>query len=126
MKSLIIQKGTDTPFVSLNPVNNVFDFKGDSYSQDPNEFYAPIIEWFKEFLPKNSQPITINFHFSYFNTPTYRPMMEILQMLEQHHMERNINLTVNWYANKQDVDMVNDAKFLDSNFEHLNIQILSV
>ncbi|HAS46246.1 MAG TPA: hypothetical protein DCS93_37545 [Microscillaceae bacterium] len=124
MKNLIIQKGTDTPFVSLDPANNVFDFKGDSYSQDPNEFYAPIIEWFQEFLSQNKRPITVNFHFTYFNTPTYRPMMEILQMLEQHHVTKKIPLSINWYANTQDVDMMNDAKFLDSNFDHLDIKIL--
>ncbi len=124
MKNLVIQKGTDTPFVSLNPVNNVFEFKGDSYSQDPNEFYAPVIEWFQEFLPQNNRPITVNFRFSYFNTPTYRPMMALLQMLEQHHIAKRINTTINWYANIQDVDMMNDAKFLDSNFDHLDIHIL--
>lgn len=124
MKNLVIQKGTDTPFVSLNPVNNVFEFKGDSYSQDPNEFYAPVIDWFQEFLSQNKRPITVNFRFSYFNTPTYRPMMALLQMLEQHHIAKRINTTINWYANIQDVDMMNDAKFLDSNFDHLDIHIL--
>lgn len=126
MKSFIIQKGTDTPYVSLDPVNNVFEFKGDSYSQDPMEFYTPVIDWLKEFLPQNTQPITVNFRFTYFNTPTYPSMMEILQLLEKHHLEKKINISINWYVSTHDPDMISDGNFLNSSFDNLNIQIHSV
>lgn len=83
MDSLIITPNKDTPFVSFDTDNNVFDISGESYPVLPNEFYEPVLQWLHEYLLINTNPVTVNIQLYYFNTSTYSPLCEILKTLER-------------------------------------------
>lgn len=124
MDSLIITPNKDTPFVSFDTDNNVFDISGESYPVSPNEFYEPILRWLHEYLSINTNPITVNIQLYYFNTATYSPLCEILKMLERFQAGRGFKVTINWFASKDDREMLNDIQLMKSGFNNLLFNIL--
>lgn len=124
MDALIMKSGKDTPFVSFNTDNNVFDISGESYTLLPNEFYEPILQWLHDYLPLNTNPITVNIQLNYFNTATYYPLCEILRTLERYQEGRGIKVTVNWFAHQDDREMLNDIQLMKSGLQGLFFQVL--
>ncbi len=92
------------PRVSLNSETGICELAGESYLEDTNEFYEPIIEWLDEFIAKVRRPLTLNISLTYFNTSSSGAILNILNKLKQYHEETQ-NVIVNWFYDKEDIDM---------------------
>ena len=104
MKPLYIEGTDDSPTVTLDPGNNIFEFTGKSMPEDVKEFYTPILDWLLEYY-KNPNPETIiNFNIEYFNSASAKHILEIIKSLEIILASGN-SVLVRWHYFHDDEDM---------------------
>ncbi|HAS45691.1 MAG TPA: hypothetical protein DCS93_34735 [Microscillaceae bacterium] len=121
MKSLLIEQSNDTPLISFDIDNNKFEIKGESYSDDANHFYVPVLEWLRKFLKSNTEPLTFNFYLVYFNTSSSSVFFQILEMLDQYNSE--VPVQVNWYARPMDMDIFEEGEEFQNDFKSLPLNV---
>ncbi len=112
MQNIIIKPNEDEyykPEIIFNAEIGVCTIAGESYVQAVSTFYNPLILWLKEYTSDNSRSLEFNFKLSYYNTSSSKKYIEILKIL-QSFKEKGGNLTVNWYYNPEDPDVLEDAE----------------
>jgi len=105
MENFHIEGENYIPTVDFNPETGELEISGESYHEYTIEFYQPIFDWLREYLGEEGRKIIFNFKMTYFNTSTSRRFLEIFDLLEEYKNDKNGDVTVNWYYQKDDVDM---------------------
>ena len=105
MNALRIIETTDTLEVNLDKEKSRFEFYGKSLPEDPNEFFKPIINWFKEYVKNPNKETTLIFKFDYFNTASSKKILDILSTCQEIH-KKKLPIIVNWYYRPTDEDML--------------------
>ena len=93
-----------TPEVNLDRDRSRFEFYGKSLPEDCNEFYNPIIQWFRSYVAFPNRETILIFKLDYFNTSTSKKFLEILNLLKEIHKQKK-PVVVNWYYRTGDDDM---------------------
>ncbi len=108
------------PSVNFNAEAGILEISGESYHEYTIEFYQPIFEWLRKYFETPNRKFTFNFKMTYFNTSSSRRFLEIFDLLEEYKKEQGGDVTVNWYYQKEDVDMLESgeeyAEDVDLNF----------
>jgi hypothetical protein len=111
MRKLIIEQTSNTPKVVLDPEKKIYDISGESRPPDVREFYDQILQWMDEFsmglikADDRSEPVNFSFNFGYFNSSSGKLILDICKMLAR-LKAKGMNVKVNWYYEKDDVDMM--------------------
>jgi len=99
-------KGTDdTPGVTLDIENNIFEISGRSMPEDVSEFYQPILDWIDTEMKKYKDKIVFAFKMNYFNTASSKLLLDILIRLEK-MVANGQDVSVHWYYDEDDEDMM--------------------
>ncbi len=94
----------DTPSVTLDADNDIFEISGRSLPEDVSAFYEPILDWLERYA-ENTNPKTIfNFKLVYFNTASSKMLLDILLKLEEMY-EGGKDVLVRWHFPEDDEDM---------------------
>ena len=112
MKNLVINSEPDTPYypeVVFNADTGVCEISGESYMEEAYKFYAPLIDWLKEFVANSKKELTINFKLIYFNTSSSRLLVDFLETLRK-IKEDGRDVTVNWYYDPEDPDVMDEVE----------------
>jgi hypothetical protein len=113
-EKLIIRPKGDTPGIILNPSENKFEIYGKSLPEDTNEFFDPVINYFREYS-KNPNPVTkFVFNFEYFNSASVRKIVDIISILEDMHQKGNSVRIVWMYEETDEVMKENGDDFQDT------------
>lgn len=98
MEILKIKETKSTPKVELNSETHIHYISGESYPENTKEFYAPIMEWIKEYLSEISedQRVEFNFEMIYFNSSSSKALMDIFYLLDDFVSEEEKNIVINW------------------------------
>lgn len=101
MTTQIVEATAVTPKITLDPSKNYFSFEGESYPEDVNAFYDPIIKPLETYL-KNSEGKAFEFDFflTYFNSASTKVFFNLFNLLED-VTEMN-SVTVNWKHYEED------------------------
>ena len=110
MENFQIEGENYIPTVNFNPESGILEISGESYHEYTIEFFQPIFEWLNQYLEQEGKTIVFNFRMTYFNTSSSRRFLEIFDLLEDYQQNRNGNVTVNWYYEKDDVDMLESGE----------------
>lgn len=110
MENFYIEGENYIPTVNFDAEKNVLEISGESYHEYTIEFYQPIFEWLKEYFETPGRTLTFNFKMTYFNTSSSRRFLEIFDLLEDYQRDKNGNVTINWYYQKDDVDMLESGE----------------
>jgi hypothetical protein len=97
------------PTVDFNADLGVCELSGESYLEDTVDFYAPLLNWLREYKNEGKKPITFNFKLTYFNTSSSRCILDILYILKEYE-EDGGEVTVNWFFDKDDIDMEEEVE----------------
>jgi hypothetical protein len=102
MNDLIIEKTKSTPNIFFSQTSNLLSIKGESFPENSAKFYAPVLEWMKEYFSslENETPSVIDFEVIYFNSSTSKIYMTIFDMLEE-NVKNGKTITVNWICDKE-------------------------
>ncbi len=104
MRVIKIEETLKTPEINLDKANGVFEIYGKSFPEDAKDFFDPIIEWFREYITQPNQVTQVKFKLDYFNTTSYKKIMDILHTLQELKMQGN-DVSVLWYYRDGDDDM---------------------
>ena len=109
MDKLIIKKTEETPAVILNPTKEKFQIVATSWPENAIKFYQPVFNWLEKYF--NNQPLNktiFEFRLNYFNTSSAKQIAKLLSFLKEKSKKHNIH--IQWYYEKDDIDMLNESK----------------
>ncbi len=104
--STIKLRGTDdTPNVTLDIENNIFEISGRSMPEDVASFYQPILDWIDKEMKGSDDKIIFVFKMNYFNTASSKLLLDILIRLEEMYSDGK-DVSVHWHYDEDDEDMM--------------------
>lgn len=112
MEKLIIEPTLNSPRVILDPVENQYEFSGESRPENVRNFYMPILEWLEQFAAECSghgnkddgTALEFQFNFEYFNSTSAKYILDIFKILHSIHEGGN-ETRVKWHYEEDDEDM---------------------
>jgi hypothetical protein len=104
MEIIKINATEDTPAVTLDSVNNIYEISGRSLPEDVVVFYQPVMQWLKEFEKTPIKDFELSIKLEYFNTASSKLILDILLKLEEVFLN-GTPLKVKWYYLSSDSDM---------------------
>ena len=104
MSVIKIQGTDDTPTVTLDKENNIFEITGRSLPEDVVVFYKPILEWLDEYKNDPLDLTVFNFKLEYFNTASSKLLLDVLLKLEDINNDGH-EVLVKWHYPDDDEDM---------------------
>ncbi|UZR95692.1 DUF1987 domain-containing protein [Chondrinema litorale] len=110
MENFFIESSTYIPKIDFNCETNILSIEGESYHEYTVEFFQPVFEWLDKYLTEPGKEITMNFKMTYFNTSSSRRFLEVLNLLEEYQDESEGKVTVNWYYEEGDIDMLESGE----------------
>ncbi len=94
----------DTPSVTLDVANEIFEVSGRSLPEDVAAFYEPILDWIERYSEEATGKTVFNFKLVYFNTASSKMLLDILLKLEEMY-ESGKEVLVRWHFPDDDEDM---------------------
>lgn len=94
----------DTPSVTLDVANEIFEVSGRSLPEDVASFYEPILDWLDRYSEEATGKTVFNFKLVYFNTASSKMLLDILLKLEEMY-ESGKEVLVRWHFPEDDEDM---------------------
>lgn len=94
----------DTPSVTLDVANDIFEISGRSLPEDVAAFYEPILDWLDRYAEEADGKTIFNFKLVYFNTASSKMLLDILLKLEEMY-ESGKDVLVRWHFPEDDEDM---------------------
>mgnify|MGYP006272388627 CR=1 FL=1 len=116
MNTLEIEAGKSSPFVRFDPESGLLEIGGESYPENSQEFYAPVIAWLQEFLDTEDTPVTFRVTLTYMNTSSTKYMIDMLDKLEAAH-EDDHAVSVEWYCDADNARALDTVEELKEDFE---------
>ena len=126
MSVIKIQGTDDTPTVTLDKENNIFEISGRSLPEDVVVFYKPILDWLDEYKNDPLDKTVFNFKLEYFNTASSKLLLDVLLRLEDINNEGH-EVLVKWHYPDDDEDMEEAGEeysdIVDVPFEQVPYQV---
>ncbi|MBI9067239.1 MAG: DUF1987 domain-containing protein [Salinivirgaceae bacterium] len=94
----------DTPSVTLDVANEIFEVSGRSLPEDVASFYEPILDWLERYSDEAAAKTVFNFKLVYFNTASSKMLLDILLKLEEMY-ESGKDVLIRWHFPEDDEDM---------------------
>jgi ERCC4-type nuclease len=117
MIDLVIKETDTTPEVIMSSEKSLLSIKGNSYPENPNDFYHPILISKKEFLRTALQNIIIDINLNYFNTSSNKFIINLLRdFVSEKPADKKIS--INWHFDIEDSDMEQRGSELSSIINH--------
>ena len=110
MENLFIEGHEERPTINFNAETSVLEITDSSYPEYTNEIYNPVMEWLEAYLSEAGKEITFNFKLDYFNTSTSFRFQQIINQLNAYQLDGKGSVTVNWYYEEGDIDMLENGE----------------
>jgi hypothetical protein len=104
MEIINITATEDTPKVTLDHANRIFEISGRSLPEDVVVFYQPVMQWLEDFEKAPFDNMELSIKLEYFNTASSKLILDILLKLEEVN-QNGTPLKVKWYFLSSDIDM---------------------
>jgi hypothetical protein len=99
MNDLVIAGGISTPSVRLDARRGLMELSGESYPENAFDFYAPVLEWARQFLSTYPAPLRLELRMSYLNTSSTKCLIDLLDMMEEAHRAGR-DASVAWFCDR--------------------------
>ncbi|MEL7657816.1 MAG: DUF1987 domain-containing protein [Bacillota bacterium] len=124
MEDLVIEKTQSTPYIYFSQKENVLIIKGESFPENSAKFYAPVMEWLREYLLKlENEKVTVQFEIVYFNSSTSKVFMTIFDLL-QAEVEKGKDISVRWLCDKENETAIECGEEFKEDLDKLPFDIL--
>ncbi len=118
-----IQGTRKTPFVSLDP-NGIIKIEGRSIPEDAEIFFREFVKWVDNYVQSPSESTIVDLGFEYLNSGTSKIILYLLKALKDIE-SANHKLTVNWYYEEGDDDILERGEYYSSILD-LKINLIEV
>ncbi len=116
MEYLQIAAKDDTLKVDFNAETGVLMLEGESYPENPIDFFVPLNNWIEQYIQEINGPLTLNTKIDYLNTSSSKCMLDLLEALDNYY-ESGGKVTVNWYYEEDNEDMEETGEDLCEDME---------
>ena len=106
MKCFSVKGAKNTPNVKLCVSQGLIEISGHSAPINSHEFFQPIKEWVEEYVKAPKSQTNVNINFNFFDTGSSRWFINILQILHNIYKVNNQDVTISWFYDKDDDDML--------------------
>ena len=96
MTLLTVTPTKSSPLINFNPETSVLEIRGESYPENCNEFYAPVMSWLEEYVRREVARIELNMEVIYFNSSSSKTFMDIFDVLDDAARDGK-NIVINWH-----------------------------
>jgi hypothetical protein len=104
MEIIKINATEDTPNVTLDHVNGIYEISGRSLPEDVVVFYQPVLKWLEDIEKEPVKDMVLSLKLEYFNTASSKLILDILLKLEDIH-NSGTPVKIKWYHPASDNDM---------------------
>jgi hypothetical protein len=126
MQALMIEKTQSTPYIYFDQASNVMIIKGESFPENAAKFYAPAMEWLREYLAAlDTEKAVMQFEIIYFNSSTSKVYMTILDLLEA-EVEKGKDISVLWLCDKDNETAIECGEEFKEDLNSLPFEIVLV
>ena len=128
MESLNIEATKQTPKVSFDPENHIFEIKGESYPENTALFVNPIFVWLKKYLGQleEDQTFTVNINLTYFNSSSSKKLLDLFEELERAVKKNGKDIIVNWIYDAKDDNTEESGEEFRDGFESLSFNLVKM
>ena len=101
-----VERAVRTPLIYLNSETGILEFKGKSIPENTVLFYEPVFEWIDMYMLTPFRTTTLNVQLDYFNTSSAKIYADLFKKMEILHSSSKSEVTVNWYYEDIDDDLL--------------------
>ncbi|MCU7835810.1 MAG: DUF1987 domain-containing protein [gamma proteobacterium symbiont of Taylorina sp.] len=125
MDNIRIEATERTPEVDFAFDDNNYSFRGESYPEDINIFFGPLVEQLEDYF-KNLEgtDVTFNFELIYFNSSTAKVLMMLFELLDT-VAEQGNQVTVNWIYETSDDNMQELGEEYGEDLEYASFKLVA-
>jgi hypothetical protein len=98
-----------TPLINFDGTTGICEISGESYMDNTFEFFDPIFRWLMDYAEDVSRSLKFICKLDYYNTGTSGCLYTIMETLKDFET-RGGKVDIEWYYNKDDVDMEEDIQ----------------
>jgi hypothetical protein len=96
-----IKSTATTPLIVLDYAKNIYLFEGESFPEDVNDYFDPIMHPLEDHLRKlQNGNIQMDFFLTYFNSASTKVFFNLFNLLEE--VSEFNSVTVNWKYHAED------------------------
>ena len=123
MNNLTIPETKYTPTIILDS-NGIISLIGKSYPENTFDFYAPMMNWIKEYFETSpANTTTINLEITYFNSSSSKLFFDFFDLLDENNGDHTIK--VNWLFDEENESAEEAGEDFVEDFENLDIKLIS-
>lgn len=113
METLSITATSLTPSIRFEQ-SGIMEIHGKSIPENSDEFWSPVIEWFKFYVNSPAEKTTFKLDIAYLNISSSKNILHLLYQLNE-LKDRGYKAEVEWYYHSADLDMLEVGK----DYEHM-------
>lgn len=98
-----------TPNIDFNPENELLEITGNSTLINAREVFEELYRALRNFQKSIYPKLHVNIQLEYFNTSTYKCLLEIMIYLKEMKITGK-NIIVNWHYNLEDEDALEQGE----------------
>ena len=122
MEILHLEATKYTPEITLE-TSGTITMVGKSYPENTFEFYAPVMEWMKEYFDTTSADTTINLEITYFNSSSSKLFFDFFDLLDENKDDHTIK--INWIYDEENESAEEAGEDFVDDFEDLDIELVA-
>jgi len=120
----LIHKATRyTPSICFDAEHHHLGIKGESYPENVDDFYGPVLEWLTEYGRQlTDERIHVVIDLIYFNSSSAKALMNIIDILQE-LTETGNEVVIDWIFDVEDEDAAEFGEDLKADFEVLQFNL---
>ena len=123
MENLNIEETKYTPKITLNSSGTI-SLVGKSYPENTFEFYAPMMDWIKNYFETSPASVTtVNLEITYFNSSSSKLFFDFFDLLEDN--SQNHTIKINWIYDEENESAEEAGEDFIEDFESLSIKLVT-
>ena len=95
MTRFTVQGTKSSPSLDFDPESGTFEIRGESYPENCQRFYGPMLQWLQDYLRQATRRVVLNMEILYFNSSTSKTFMDLFDLLDQ-EASLGRDVEVNW------------------------------
>ncbi len=123
MENLHIEATKYTPEINLDAKKGLIQIKGKSYPENTFEFYAPVIEWIKEYFKNPKDETAVEMEIIYFNSSSSKLFFDLFDIFDE--MKDKSNIVIKWIYDEENENALEAGEDFIEDFEDLDIRLIA-
>jgi hypothetical protein len=112
-----------TPEIDFDFANHHLRIKGESYPEDVNAFYGPVLEALEAYLQDlGGATCRVDFELLYFNSSSAKTIMTLLERLDD-AAARGASMSIRWHYDEEDDTMEELGEEFSEDLQHAEFRL---